>query len=308
MKRLLALLVCGALVSACSGCAYAAAQAAQASENSYELYFARKNLSDARGGDAMEYEQVTVTDANQLGPDALARELMDRLLSGPRGEELQSPFPAGTQLLSLQVDGGRALVDLSGQYSTLSGVGLTLADYSITMTISQIPEIRSVAVTVRGQELAYRNKQNFMQSDVLLSTSEDVVSTVAVRLWFLSAGGELLAEPQTVELYEGDTQVEAVVSALLDGPEDRDLHTALPEGFAIQSVWTENNVCYVDLPSAAAGGLTDPAVLHTALTALSKSLCSLPTVAEVRFLVDGEQAEFYGGVEIGDPIAGESAG
>lgn len=46
-------------------------------------------------------------------------------------------------------------------------------------------------------------------------------------------------------------------------------------------------MCYVNLSSAQLEGLDD-ATLETALEALRNSLCSLESVGETRFLVDGE--------------------
>ena len=108
--------------------------------------------------------------------------LMQELLAGPQDETLRSTIPAGTALLSLDMEGSRALVDLSTPYGTLSGVALTLADQAITLTLTQLPDIMSVKITVRGRELAYREKQVFAARDVLLAPEGDVVSTVDVML------------------------------------------------------------------------------------------------------------------------------
>lgn len=59
--------------------------------------------------------------------------------------------PAGTTLLSLELDGSLARVDLSAAYRSLSGISLALADYSIAMTLTQLREIAAVTITVRGQ-------------------------------------------------------------------------------------------------------------------------------------------------------------
>ena len=108
---------------------------------------------------------------------------MAELLKGPLNETLKSPIPSGTTLLSLKVEGTRAFVDLSLAYSTLSGVALTLADCAITLTLTQLPEILSVKITVRGQELAYRDRQVFTTRGVLLAPEEDVVGTCPRCSW-----------------------------------------------------------------------------------------------------------------------------
>jgi germination protein M len=151
-----------------------------------------------------------------------------------------------------------------------------------------------VRITVRGQELAYRDKQSFRARDVLLTSTEDIVGTAAATLYFLDGDGVLTGETRTLALYEGDTQVEAVIKALEQGPESRELSGVLPDTMRVKSVRLEEGCCYVNLPSAVLTELPE-GELETAFQALEQSLCSLNTVDEVRFLVDGELTEPYRG-------------
>ena len=226
-------------------------------------------------------------DAETGTPPRLAEALINELLKGPADETLKSTLPAGTTLLSLRIAGDRAQVDLSPSYESLSGVALTLADSAIAMTLSQVPEVSSVQITVRGRELAYRDQQVLNIREVLLTPGEDVVSTLDVLLYFLDQEGRLVPDAQTLDLYEGDTQVSAVARALEQKPEGRNLFSPLPEGFQVKSVWLEEDICYANLSSALLEGAEEQAV-QTALRALEHSLSSLEAVEEVRFLVDGE--------------------
>ena len=190
-------------------------------------------------------------------------------------------------MLFRSLTGGVATVDLSAAYGTLSGVALTLADSAIAMTLSQVPEISAVQITVRGRELAYRERQVLNIREILLYPEEDVISTVDVLLYYLSPQGDLVPEAKTLDLYEGDTQVSAVARALEGKPEGRDFLSPLPEGFQVRSVWLEENICYLNFSSALLEGLEEDAV-RIAFQALEDSLRSLEAVEEVRFLVDGE--------------------
>lgn len=298
-RRLGALALCAVLLLT-TGCAYAAASG-QREANAYLLYFQEADLDEAPGGDALRTETIYLEEAGALDTQGLAELLLTELLKGPLDETLRPTVPAGTTLLSVEVSGSHARVDLSSAYGTLSGVALTLADYAVTLTLTQVPEIATVGITVRGRELAYREKQVFSARDVLLSSTEDVVGTVPAVLYFRNGDGALTAEARTLDLYEGDTQVAAVVKALERGPENKDLQAVLPEGLRVKSVWQEEDVCYVNLPSGAVEALPPDPPLSTALRALADALCSLDTVAEVRFLVDGEFAESYGNVDVSRP-------
>lgn len=167
-------------------------------------------------------------------------------------------------------------------------MGLSLADYAITLTLTQLPDVARVRITVAGRELDYRSRQVFLARDILAVPKEDVVGTVDASLYFVNGDGALTAEARTLNLYEGDTQVSAVVRALENGPETKGLSAVLPEGFKVRKVWLEEEICYVSLSSALLEGQPEPETLSQAVLALEQSLLSLESVEEVRFLVDGE--------------------
>ena len=257
--------------------------------SAYALYFVERDLRSADGGDALRSEERTLEDSG-LSTEELAAALMTELL--------KSPFPKGTALLSAEQKGTELRVDLSAAYSTLSGVGLSLADYAITLTLTQLPDVARVRITVAGRELDYRSRQVFLARDILTVPKEDVVGTVDASLYFVNGDGALTAEARTLNLYEGDTQVSAVVRALENGPETKGLSGVLPEGFKVRKVWLEEEICYVSLSSALLEGQPEPETLSQAVLALEQSLLSLESVEEVRFLVDGELADTYGPIDL----------
>ena len=61
------------------------------------------------------------------------------------------------------------LVDLSEQYGALADVSLTLADYSIVLTLSQLEGVEGVEITAGGHRVSYRShpregRQAFLRS------------------------------------------------------------------------------------------------------------------------------------------------
>ena len=287
MKRKLALLLCAALLIGC-GCAYGAVeQAAQGTE--YDLYFLAEDYQSAAGGGALSVEKLRVKDKPQ-DVQALAELLVQELLDGPEGEGLKSTIPGGTTLQSVSVQGRRAVVDLSYGYAAL--------------TLTQLPEILAVEITVRGRELAYREQKLFTGRNVLLLPEGDVVGTVNATLYFLNEDGWLTPREAELDLYEGDTQVSAVVAALTDGPKEKALSSPFPEGFYVRSAWQEEEVCYVNLSSALLEELdgVGQAEMEQLLQSIARSLCSLERVSETRFLVDGDFADRYGFVNVSKPF------
>lgn len=295
MKRFGLLLCAMLLLSACAGRGEGETDAP-----GYDLYFREAELQDASGRDALRAERIVLEDTEGKTTREMAEILLLELLEGPSDPTLVSTVPAGTGLLSVRVEGGQAQVDLSMPYNILSGVELTLADYAVTMTLSQLPDVLTTKITVHGRELAYRDRQTFSAWDVLRAAQEDVVSTLRATLYFPDENGQLQPNRQELELYEGDTQAQTVANALENGPDEEGLLPVLPETWRELSVWVKDTTCYVNLPTALLTEEITEAQIRLALEALGRSLCGLETVREVRFLVDGTFGQVYGTVDVSE--------
>ena len=288
--------LCCLLLAAC-----AARRESDTVPDSYELYFLRANLREAAGDGALQPVDSGIPMQPDADPAETAETLLSALLQGPENDLYRNAIPPETVLNSVTRQGSRAAVDFSAPYGSLSGIALTLADYAVTLTLTQIPEISMVRITVDGQTLDYRDRQSFTARDALLLPDGDVVGTVTVSLYFPDASGNLTPEERTLNLYEGDTQVEAVTEAVENGPDNRELSAAFPEGFFVRSAWQEDAICFVNLSSASLDTLPEGANLSTALLSLDKSLRSLESVREVRYLVDGEFLDRYGSASLREP-------
>ena len=100
--------------------------------------------------------------------------LLDALLEGPESEGLSRAIPTGVTLRDWSLDKGVVTVDFSGRYGNLSGIALTLADYSLVLTLCQLEEVEAVMVTVNGEILAYRDHQRLTLADAAgLLTGEE---------------------------------------------------------------------------------------------------------------------------------------
>ncbi len=276
-----------ALLAALVAFASCAKSAQEDEESGYALYFL-SDLDASGGGDAIAASSVRFTPDETMSTEDCVRALMELLLAGPDEAALHSPIPEGTALRSLKVSGRRAEIDLSAQYARLSGIDLSLADYCITLTLSQLPNVNAVSITANGSELPYRKTQVLLSADTLLSSRESGLRPITVQLYFLdSETGELRAEQQTLALYEGQTRVNALLEALAQGPEDDSLLSLLPEDFSVISSRIENGVCYLSIP-ANVSLPEDEGTRALLFGSLEKSILSLSGVDEVQILIEGE--------------------
>lgn len=295
-KRLLLLLLCLTLLL--TGCAVSKEQ-----KPTFQIY----GLSDAHGGDAIAATAVDWSGQKSLTVDQQAQAALEQLLGGCTEPGYRSPVPQGVKLLGCQLTGGMALVDFSQGYGQLSGIDLTMADYCVTLTLSQLPGVSVVHITVEGQELAYRSHNLLQSREVLMTSQDDVVRTLAVRLYFPAGnGGQLTPESRMLTLYEGDSAVEAIMEALIQGPQAEGLSPLLPEGFQMLTVRVESGTCYLNLPRSVLSLLPESAAEQEQLVqGIVKSLCSASSVDAVQILLDGEIAASLGQVDISGPLYAE---
>lgn len=255
------------------------------------LYYAAA-LDTHRGGDAIDH--VTV-DWDTLPADDKAAQVeavLSLLLGGCQEKGFRTPIPAGTTLHSVEMKGGTAWVDFAGSYGQLSGMALTIADYCVTLSLTQLEGVYAVHITVNGQELAYRDSNMFLAGDVLLTTMDDVVRTLTAQLYFPDESGTLTAEERLLTQYEGQSAADVVLSALADGPSQEGLQPLLPEDFTGLTARVEDGVCQLNMLSASVEDM-DSAAVRQMLQGVMSSLQSLEGVSAVQLYVDGVYTDAY---------------
>lgn len=284
ITRLAALMLALCLLAGCG--------AAQSGEGDGLRLYYPVPLEEHPGGDAISSVTVDWDTLPQEDRAAQAEAVLALLMGGCQEERFQSPVPSGTSLRSVEVKGGTAWVDFSGSYSQLSGMALTIADYCVALSLTQLEGIYAVHITVNGQELAYRDSNMFLASDVLLTSMDDVVRTLTAQLYFPDADGVLTAEERLLTQYEGQSAADVVLSALADGPSVEGLQPLLPEGFTGLTARVEDGVCQLNALSAGLEGMDDDAAQQM-LLGVMYSLRSLEGVSAVQLYVDGEYMDSY---------------
>lgn len=97
--------------------------------------------------------------------------LLAALLNGPTQEGLYTPFPRGVILRQCGWDETRPgvlLVNLSEQYEALADISLTLADYCIVLTLTQVEGVETVEITTEGRHVSYRSHQLLASEEAML--------------------------------------------------------------------------------------------------------------------------------------------
>lgn len=75
--------------------------------------------------------------------------IVNLLILGPDGENLQNPIPEGTKLNKAELNGDCVTVDLSKEFLNSSG---TNAIYAIVNSLTELKEVNSVKFLINGEE------------------------------------------------------------------------------------------------------------------------------------------------------------
>lgn len=299
MKKSIALILAAACLLSAAACVVRSTE--NESEHGYGLWFAVSGKSERNDYSAVGRE------SRNWHSEPTVEEMMQALLEGPVSNDLESPFPPGVELLSITVNENThtARVDLSEQYGDLVGFDLTLADYCITLTLCQRPDIEAVRVTVEGSIIPYRDRQKMTAGDVLLSGITEEPDTFLAALYFpRRSSGTLVTEYRQVSRTDGSRAVDIVMEELLKGPSERRQNDSMPEGVRIRSLTVSDGVCEIDLSDEfVANAPKDDAMAGLTLYALVNTLCALGGVSQVRLLVEGEVLEMYGNIPTSVPIS-----
>ena len=97
-------------------------------------------------------------------------DLIRLYLNGPTSYDCISPFPGGTELLDMYVDGSRATLVLSPHIGTMSAVNQTIAYACLTKTVIALTGVETVQLRlenslINGEEMMSFSESSFAMFD-----------------------------------------------------------------------------------------------------------------------------------------------
>ncbi len=289
-RRVIALITAFCLVL--SGCAVAARS--DASGEPLTFYYLMRDAEQLRGEEAVASE-------TRIASVLSLWDLIDLYLKGPEDETLRSPFPAGTAVRDIQYPDGVLTLHMSGAFFTLTGVELSLACCCLADTVFAYTGREAVVLLDETESI----RMELRPGQFVLSDDMPVGASEAYTLYFADSQKRyLVGETRSAILSHSDSEASFVVRKLLEGPENRQLSSALPENTEVLAVRVEDGVCILDLARGFYENRPqDLTGCYLAIYSLVNSLTALEGVEAVRFLEDGAAVERYGDFALGDPIA-----
>ncbi len=143
MRKLLCLLLIPAIIGCLFGCAGQNKKLVKPAN----FYYCQQNISFDGSNDVFAAEVRETAEFEDIVS------VMNNYLKGPVSHGLYTPFPASTQILSIEEIGTTFSVVFSPQLSRLTGPDLMQACISAAMTLFDMTGAETVIITAEGVQL-----------------------------------------------------------------------------------------------------------------------------------------------------------
>lgn len=171
MRKIIAFIIAITLVLCSAGC-----NTGSGLNDPVTFYYTRPNdgfLYGAADG------VIAAEEREASGHTGELQYLLTLYLSGPLDDSLTSPFPNGTQLTALTQTADTLYIELSGEFSQLSGVRLTTACACISKTCFALRDVSQVTIQSPAfgdhpaVEITLTRDSLFLLDDSAISGSKD---------------------------------------------------------------------------------------------------------------------------------------
>lgn len=171
-----------------------------------------------------------------------------------------------------------------------------LTKQALTKTLCQLDyvdyvrfEIYDSSTMMEGNTYEFYDEYSFVDAEEEGGSLQKGVITI----YFANETGDMLLEyDKGVEITNNASLEQIVIESLITGPLREGYSPTIPQGTTLKKISIKDGVCYVDL-SGDFNGTMDNCMDMVTLYSVVNSLCELPTINKVQFLIDGEKQEFY---------------
>jgi germination protein M len=228
---------------------------------------------------------------NSLLDDKLAAVLLEGLKFAADGSDVVTPI-SGFELLSYSIEDEQILLDVSAGYRDLDAVQEILARAAIVKTLTQLPGITYVGISVEGQPILdlMGVPIGLMRKDSFIDNTGNEFSSyekTALKLYFANADGTMLVPIVGDYVYNSNlTKEKLIVEQLIDGPKETNGSPVMGSNVKVTSVITNDSICYVNFDESILT-LYPSVKSEVTIYAIVNSLVELPNVSKVQISIGG---------------------
>lgn len=291
MKKALSLLICFVLCFA-AGC-----HRSDVGKKTVTLYFPDSEKKN------MVSEERVVPD----GEEDLLMFAVNALIMGPESEESKKAMPDGTRILGLELSDNIATVNLSAQFNTGSRIDKLWSRYALINTLCDIKGVSKTQILVEGEVITSISSNEPLgpmgKEDIVTDITQVTNDTTVATLYFADENAMyLVPESREIVLKEGEKLETAIAQALLLGPKNDRLYSALPQGVKVLSTETKDGICFLNLSAefsaAGMGGSTEMLAVYSVVN----TLCDIEGVEKVQILVEGKKIDEFGHLSLSESL------
>lgn len=268
-------------------------------ETDASLYFANKEDS------SLAEEKIKILDGETTDK---MKQLMTKLLEGPKNQKNKNLIRAGTRLNKVSFDKGLANVDLSAEFYNSEGISDVLAASSIVKSLCSIEEIERVKIYIAGSELISPTGNvlgELKENDLIFDANALMQDEENITLYFSdNEASFLVREIRRIKVTKGEPMEKLVLQELIKGPQKEKTVKTVPTETKILSVETKDGVCFVNLSSEfltkhTGGSAGEQMTIYS----IVNSLTELNKVDKVQFLIEGEKKEAFIHMSFNEPFS-----
>lgn len=168
---------------------------------------------------------------------------------------------------------------------------------AITRTLCQLEGVERVVFTIYDSSklLEGRTTVEYYNDISFVDNEEEggYLQKGVITLYFADETGTMLLEyDKGVEITNDVSLEQLVMESLIAGPMREGYYKTIPDGTTLKKISIKDSVCYVDLSSEFNNTL-DTCMDMVTIYSVVNSLCSLPTISKVQFLINGEKQDYY---------------
>lgn len=226
--------------------------------------------------------------------DEMMEELLGQLLQAPSGSV--SALPSGITVNGYERGIDALRIDFSKEYYEMGNIQEVLLRAAVIKTISQIPGVTKIMITVEGQQLVDQDGDLVPAMDAasFIDTKEGGINSyqyATLTFYFADKAGEKLVSETREVHYSSNMVLERVVlEQLIKGPEQSGAKAVIPGDAKLITLNVNDGICTVNFDSEFNKAPSESSVKpETAIYAIVNSICgACEGITGVKFEINGE--------------------
>lgn len=238
---------------------------------------------------------------------ACVGELLQRVIDGPGGERRNSAIPEEITSVTYYIGPQTVGVNFNSAYDEVQQMRRILCEAAIVRTLCQLDDVYAVSFSVEGAPvcdskgipLGLLTPDSFIEND---GSMINAYERVELHLFFASEDGKRLTEKAETVTYNSNISMDRlVVDNIISGPKSTDAYATVNPSTQVNSVTTQDGICYVNLSSDFLNkitNVTDEVMLYSIVNSLTR----LDNINKVQILIDGDKDVSLGEYELSAPF------